>query len=151
MVPPYTLPQGWSERRGAGTSLYQTLGFTSVDQVGLASRDHTGFRVANSSSLSYFIDLFMCVIHHRSQLTLAYSMPTKSSDDMKWLTWSSIHAFLCQEPFPVGNNIRPRSGRNRPLHSSDTRGDVSLSTSPNQENSSRRANAAEGEDSVFAH
>lgn len=56
-----------------------------------------------------------------------------------------------QEPFPVGNNIRPRSGRNRPLHSSDTRGDVSLSTSPNQENSSRRANAAEGEDSVFAH
>ncbi|KAM0869572.1 hypothetical protein ACQ4PT_040598 [Festuca glaucescens] len=47
-----------------------------------------------------------------------------------------------QEPFPVGNNIRPRTCRNRPLHSSDTRcgGDASLSTSPNQENSSRRAN-----------
>ncbi|CAM0958839.1 unnamed protein product [Alopecurus aequalis] len=57
-----------------------------------------------------------------------------------------------QEPFPVGNNIRPRTGRNRPLHSSDTRGgDASLSTSPNQENSSRRANAIEGEDPMFAH
>ncbi|KAM0907159.1 hypothetical protein ACQ4PT_016307 [Festuca glaucescens] len=52
-----------------------------------------------------------------------------------------------QEPFPVGNNIRPRTLRNRPLHSSDTRaGDASLSTSPNQENSSRGANAVEGED-----
>lgn len=58
-----------------------------------------------------------------------------------------------QEPFPVGNNIRPRTGRNRPLHSSDTTrgGDASLSTSPNQENSSRRANAIEGEDPMFAH
>lgn len=58
-----------------------------------------------------------------------------------------------QEPFPVGNNIRPRTGRNRPLHSSDTTrgGDASLSTSPNQENSSRRANAVEGEDPMFAH
>jgi hypothetical protein len=51
----------------------------------------------------------------------------------------------------MGNNIRPRTGRNRPLHSSDARGDVSLSTSPNQENSSDRANAIEGEDSIFAH
>uniref|UniRef100_A0ACD5ZGB9 Uncharacterized protein n=1 Tax=Avena sativa TaxID=4498 RepID=A0ACD5ZGB9_AVESA len=57
-----------------------------------------------------------------------------------------------QEPFPVGNNIRPRTGRNRPLHSADSRGgDASLSTSPNQENSSRRANAIEVEDSMFTH
>ncbi|KAM0893792.1 hypothetical protein ACQ4PT_024894 [Festuca glaucescens] len=57
-----------------------------------------------------------------------------------------------QEPFPVGNNIRPRTGRNRPLHSSDTRGDdASLSTSPNQENSNHRANTVEGEHSIFVH
>ncbi|TVU18435.1 hypothetical protein EJB05_34536 [Eragrostis curvula] len=35
-----------------------------------------------------------------------------------------------QEPFPVGNNVRSRSGRNRPLTGSDTR-DGSPSTSPN--------------------
>ncbi|XP_062179715.1 protein MEI2-like 3 isoform X2 [Phragmites australis] len=35
-----------------------------------------------------------------------------------------------QEPFPVGNNVRSRSGRNRPLTSSDTK-DGSPSTSPN--------------------
>ncbi|KAK3137795.1 hypothetical protein QOZ80_5BG0457330 [Eleusine coracana subsp. coracana] len=35
-----------------------------------------------------------------------------------------------QEPFPVGNNVQSRSGRNRPVISSDTR-DGSPSTSPN--------------------
>ncbi|KAL6619872.1 hypothetical protein ACP70R_035011 [Stipagrostis hirtigluma subsp. patula] len=35
-----------------------------------------------------------------------------------------------QEPFPVGNNVRSRSGRNRPLAASDTK-DGSPSTSPN--------------------
>lgn len=45
-----------------------------------------------------------------------------------------------QEPFPVGNHVRSRYGRSRPLLSSDSRGDMSPSTSPNQENSSHRAN-----------
>lgn len=35
-----------------------------------------------------------------------------------------------QEPFPVGNNVRTRSGRNRPIASSDTK-EGSPSTSPN--------------------
>ncbi|KAF8724786.1 hypothetical protein HU200_020720 [Digitaria exilis] len=35
-----------------------------------------------------------------------------------------------QEPFPVGNNVRTRSGRNRPLTGSDTK-EGSPSTSPN--------------------
>ncbi|CAD6273387.1 unnamed protein product [Miscanthus lutarioriparius] len=36
-----------------------------------------------------------------------------------------------QEPFPVGNNVRSRSGRNRPLTGSETTKEGSPSTSPN--------------------
>lgn len=36
-----------------------------------------------------------------------------------------------QEPFPVGNNVRSRSGRNRPLTGSETNKEGSPSTSPN--------------------
>uniref|UniRef100_A0A0E0DKR6 RRM domain-containing protein n=1 Tax=Oryza meridionalis TaxID=40149 RepID=A0A0E0DKR6_9ORYZ len=40
-----------------------------------------------------------------------------------------------QEPFPVGNNVRSRAGRNRSLISLDTK-DASPSTSPDQESNS---------------
>ncbi|KAL5202768.1 hypothetical protein ABZP36_013720 [Zizania latifolia] len=41
-----------------------------------------------------------------------------------------------QEPFPVGNNVRSRAGRNRSLISLDTKDGGSPSTSPNQESNS---------------
>lgn len=45
-----------------------------------------------------------------------------------------------QEPFPVGNNVRSRSGRNRPLTGSETTKEGSPSTSPNKREAGSQSN-----------